>query len=260
MTDLRVLTYNVHWGIGMDGELDLRRVADVIRRVDPDVVGLQEVDRNRRPKTDYVDQLAVLANYLGMGAAYGVTIEKEPTEASGGEPRQYGIAVLTPHEILDAENHHLTHVEGTEQRTLLETRIDVEGTEVPFFDTHFGLRADERVRQAEDVLDVTDGVGDHVLVGDFNATPESDPVRTLTDRYTDALAERGLGGTDTFPSPYVEDDTETEYVGDSLTVYAPNRRIDHVFATDGVAVRDAEVVRSLASDHSPVVVDVEFPG
>lgn len=259
MLGLRALTYNVHWGIGMDDRLDLRRVGDVIRRLNPDVVGIQEVDRNRRPETDYEDQLAILADYLSMEFAYGVTIEKEPTERSGGEPRQYGIAVLTPHEIRETRNHHLTRLDGTEQRTLLETRIAVEGEELPFFNTHFGLQADERARQAEDVLDITRGVGDHVLVGDFNARPESRPVSTLTSRYEDVLGARGLDDAATFPTPYVDADGGRDYVDDSVEAFVPNRRIDYVFCTSGVDHRSADVVHSLASDHSPVVADLSFP-
>ncbi len=45
---LRVMTYNIHIGIGMDKKLDLQRIADVINRERPDLVGLQEVDRGVR--------------------------------------------------------------------------------------------------------------------------------------------------------------------------------------------------------------------
>jgi hypothetical protein len=43
---LRVLTYNIHVGVGIDKKLDLQRIADVINHERPDLVGLQEVDRN----------------------------------------------------------------------------------------------------------------------------------------------------------------------------------------------------------------------
>src|SRR5690348_11220840 len=42
---LRVMTYNIHVGVGMDKKLDLARVAGVINKQHPDLVGLQEVDR-----------------------------------------------------------------------------------------------------------------------------------------------------------------------------------------------------------------------
>ena len=43
---IRVLSYNIHHGAGVDGKLDLPRIAGVITAVKPDLVALQEVDRN----------------------------------------------------------------------------------------------------------------------------------------------------------------------------------------------------------------------
>ena len=42
---LKIMTYNIHVGVGMDKKLDLQRIADVINQEKPDLVGLQEVDR-----------------------------------------------------------------------------------------------------------------------------------------------------------------------------------------------------------------------
>ena len=41
---LRVMTYNIHVGVGMDKKLDLQRIAEVINVEHPDLVGLQEVE------------------------------------------------------------------------------------------------------------------------------------------------------------------------------------------------------------------------
>jgi hypothetical protein len=57
---LRVMTYNIHVGVGMDKKLDLQRIADVINREQPDLVGLQEVDRGVK-RTEGKDEIAELA-------------------------------------------------------------------------------------------------------------------------------------------------------------------------------------------------------
>ena len=44
---IRVLTYNIHHGEGMDGVIDLERIANVIRQTEADLVALQEVDLRR---------------------------------------------------------------------------------------------------------------------------------------------------------------------------------------------------------------------
>src|SRR5882724_9651944 len=66
---LRVMTYNIHVGVGMDKRLDLQRIADVINQEHPDLVGLQEVDRGVT-RTQSVDEIAELARLTQMEYAF----------------------------------------------------------------------------------------------------------------------------------------------------------------------------------------------
>ena len=54
--ELRVVSYNIHTGIGSDGRLDLARTAQTLEAVDADVIGLQEVDVHWAARIDYVTQ------------------------------------------------------------------------------------------------------------------------------------------------------------------------------------------------------------
>ena len=83
---IRVLTYNIHHAEGTDGKIDPNRIADVIRAENPDVVCLQEVDRNMT-RTGGMDMPALLAARLGMNVAFGPNLEIQ-----GGH---YGNATLT---------------------------------------------------------------------------------------------------------------------------------------------------------------------
>ncbi len=71
---LRVLSYNIHHGEGVDGKLDLERIAKVILSVEPDIVSLQEVDRNV-PRSKGVDQPAELAKLTKMNAIFEKNID-----------------------------------------------------------------------------------------------------------------------------------------------------------------------------------------
>jgi hypothetical protein len=62
---LRVMTYNIHVGVGIDKKLDLQRIGDVINRERPDLVGLQEVDRGVK-RTEGKDEIAELAAMTRM--------------------------------------------------------------------------------------------------------------------------------------------------------------------------------------------------
>src|ERR671939_18988 len=80
---LKVMTYNIHVGVGMDKKLDLQRIADVIRQEKPDLVGLQEVDRNVK-RTEGKDEIAELAAMTQMQFAFAPNLDYK-----GGK---YGVA------------------------------------------------------------------------------------------------------------------------------------------------------------------------
>ena len=167
---LRVLSYNIHHGEGVDEKLDLERIAGVIRQVEPDVVALQEVDR-KVARTMAVDQPAELARLTKMHVAFGGNIELQ-----GGD---YGNAVLSRLPIRRQANHKLPCFENGEQRGVLEVDIDWPGGQEPlwFFGTHLDHRrkGEERLASAKAINEL---VGKHparpaLLAGDLNDVPES---------------------------------------------------------------------------------------
>src|SRR5947209_8634714 len=83
---LRVMTYNIHVGVGMDKKLDVQRIAEVINQEKPDLVGLQEVDRGVK-RTEGKDEIAELANLTRMDYAFAHNLDYQ-----GG---QYGVAILS---------------------------------------------------------------------------------------------------------------------------------------------------------------------
>lgn len=254
--DVRVVTYNIHRGIGADGRLDLERTADVIDRCDPDLVGLQEVDREFRSTTAFEDQLAVLGDRLGLETAFGAALERSSRDADDGQPGRYGVAVLSRGSIVDSSVVTLPFDANDERRVLLKTDVELDGgPEIVFCSTHLGLSAGTRERQAATIVDAIDGSSPVVLVGDFNATPGSPPLESLTGRFDDVFERADRSDTPTYPSPYVEPaDGPGQY-----SVAVPDRRIDHVLSTPEISVGEVEVIESLASDHSLVFARLSIP-
>ena len=84
--DLRVLTYNVHSCVGVDGKLASERIARVIARAKPDVVALQELDVGRK-RTGGEDQAKRIADYLEMQYHFYPHIH--------AEDEKYGDAILS---------------------------------------------------------------------------------------------------------------------------------------------------------------------
>jgi endonuclease/exonuclease/phosphatase family metal-dependent hydrolase len=236
------MTYNIHHGVGVDGELDLDRTAEVIRAADAEVVGLQEVDNNWSARSDFQDQAKELAERLGMHYVYAANLDREPLEP-GGERRQYGTAILSEYPILESENTLLPRPEGGEQRGLLEALINVRGVPVRVYNTHLQHNsAVERTAQVEAIMSHAGELEEPtLLVGDLNARPDAPEMQPLYTRFEDAWVE-GDGPGYTYPAE------------------APDRRIDYVLVSPDVSVGRAYVPRTLASDHLPVVAEVKVPG
>ena len=238
---LTLLSYNIHSGVGVDGVLDLGRIADVIAASGADLVALQEVDRHRRAQSRFEDQPGVLATRLGFHLAYAANLDDEP--AHPGAPRaQYGTAVLSRLPLAGVTNTLLPCFAGSEQRGLLEASLDVGDTSLRVLGTHLQWDTEtERTRQAEAIVAVLDE-RPTVLLGDLNTTPGSAAHTCLAGRLTDSWTVAGDGDGHTF-------DAER-----------PPRRIDYVWVGGGVRAVSAQVIRSDASDHHALRVEVTLPG
>lgn len=247
MPVIRLLTWNVHRCLGVDGRMSPGRIADVIAAAAPDVVALQEVDVLRR-RTGRIDQAEEIARALGMDTHFHANLRVLD--------EQYGDAILT---TLPSELKHSGRLPGRpglrtiEPRGALWAEIDVAGARLHVINTHLSLIARERRTQTdhllgEDWLGRADCRGPVALVGDFNLVPRSRLYRRLVLRMLDAQRAPGMGRPRaTFPAAF------------------PVLRIDHVFTRGDLSVRRVEVIRNgitrLASDHLPLVVDLEIhPG
>lgn len=239
---LRALTFNIHHGVGLDGRLDLDRVAAVVEAARPDVAGLQELDRHLGKRSRFVDQPAWLADRLGLQAVFGANLDAEP-RTPGSPRRQYGTAILSRHPIGEWRNTPLPRPEGGEQRGLLEALLDTPDGPVRVFGTQLQNRSRrERLAQVAAIrARVAEAREPVVLVGDLNALPDSAELAALTEDLADAWARAGRGDGFTY---------------DAAT---PHGRIDYVLTSPDVEARGAEVVATDASDHLPVVADLAVP-
>ena len=161
MTPLVAASYNIHRGIGLDRRVDVDRIARVIREIDPDVIGLQEVVRANGAVAGS-DQATYLASVLGMTLVMGET-------RSHGDGT-YGNAVLTRLPVLASTRCDLS-CDGREPRGCLRVDLGVDGTAVHVFNCHFGLGFRERRAQVELLaafLRAADCAGPRLLLGDFN--------------------------------------------------------------------------------------------
>ncbi|MCB9909845.1 MAG: endonuclease/exonuclease/phosphatase family protein [Planctomycetes bacterium] len=234
---LRVVSYNIRHGVGMDDHLDLERTARVLRELDADVVLLQEVDEICG-RSGSIDQAAWLANELGMQARFA------PFMAFDGG--RYGLATLSRLPIENAEVFALPPGR-LEPRSALVLTVEWQGRDLRVANAHLDWLADdaERWRQAQTLalrLGEATPQSPVLLGGDLNDTPESRTLTALQTNPNPSAALRRLGPNSfTFPAP------------------TPERTIDHfLFGPLGFArVSGLRVVDEIqASDHRPIVVEL----
>ena len=223
---IRVMSYNIQNGRGMDSIVDYQRIADVITGVAPDVVALQELDSVTN-RSKGVDVLARLAGLTAMYPVYGASIPYDDG--------QYGIGVLSKEKPVSWKRIPLPGSE--EARSLL--MVEFKGYVLCC--THFSLTMDDRQASVA-IIDqaVKDFDKPVILAGDINARPSSPVIQAFRENW------EILSDTARFTIP---SDT-------------PNRTIDYIlgYTPKGhtYSVWQTRVLNTLASDHLPLFADIRL--
>ncbi len=229
--EIRVLTYNIHHGEGIDGKFDLARIAKVIRKSRADIVALQEVDQKTK-RTGGVDTLATLAEMTKRRPLFGKSMAFD-----GGE---YGNALLVRRTILRHTVHAIRASAGREPRSILRAEVRVNGCRHPFLvmATHWDHESQiDRLAAAELANRLANESPDlpAILAGDFNANPANAAVKMLSGTWMISGAGVELH---TYP------------------VAVPKVQIDYVLVRPAAAwtMGEARVLPEiLASDHRPLL-------
>ncbi len=228
------MTWNIRHGEGLDGRIDLERIAALIAQESPDVVFLQEVDRNT-VRSGNVDQAAWIAQRLGMWSSFGAFMPFQ-----GGE---YGLAMLTRTQPRDVRNVVLPAGEQ-EPRTVLLATVGLDGgRSVRLVNVHLDWLDDDQNRfaQAKEMLNVVSrdvagmAEGAAIVGGDFNDGPGSRTIELVKSQLTEMDKP---DGNNTWPS------------GD------PKQEIDFIFVLPGgwLTAQPAVAISAQgASDHHAVV-------
>ncbi len=228
---LKVMSYNIHYGDGMDKVRDLQRIAAIISGESPDLVGLQEIGNKAM-----ADELGRLT---GMTAVFG---------AAKGSDDSYGDAILSKHPFKWVGNVALPTASSSRYQAMA---VDVDASAVygpdatvRFINTHFDWTdssgSQEARRASVEVIErgLCNGLsGLALLAGDLNAIPGSPPLADLATtswhlpKFGQPMATHGAPN--------------------------PKKQIDYVLVRPRAnwRVMDIRVLdEPIASDHYPVVL------
>jgi endonuclease/exonuclease/phosphatase family metal-dependent hydrolase len=268
---LRIMTYNIKHGQTNvactqppripgqppfpDCNLDLNASIKVIRAHNPDIIGMQEIDRFWA-RSSYLDEPAVLSEALGLNHyCYAPNLDHAP-DTHANVPHQYGTVILSRFPILECANTLLPKTGNNEQRGLTLAVINVRGVPLQFYNTHLHTTQTDRLMQTALIASVIDAApqGSKVFTGDFNARPTAPEMVPIFARFVDGWAQVGV------PTPQNPDG----FTSPGRLTGNPTSRIDYTFASSQVLLRSSYVPvdaqTNVAADHYPVVTDIALPG
>ena len=170
---VRVLTWNIHRGVDRRGRYDLLPIVQLVRRHDPDIVALQEID-SRGGRDLQIEPLSFLTQALGSHVAEARTL----TAPDG----HYGHALISRWPLGPPVLHDIS-VRRREPRYAIETTAATAAGPIHIAAVHLGLRIGERRRQAAKLAEIAAGAGEtSVMLGDFNDWPWFWPWRDMVRR------------------------------------------------------------------------------
>lgn len=235
---LTVMTYNIHEAFDVNNRLDLNNILITIEQSNPDILVLQEVDTGVI-MSGTTDQARWLAQKLNMFLAPILSVNHI----------WQSDVILSKYPIQYYEETILHS--PSEDDSLLRADIEVAGQQISVYAVHFSaFSSEDRRIQADVAIPYVISTGSNIKIwaGDFNI-----------DAYTTDSIDQGI---------YTD---ITNYLNDSFEVAlsltgnftwpstGPYQRIDYVFVSPTITVLSHDVHTSLASDHLPVVTQLQIP-
>ena len=237
---LRVTTYNIHKCVGLDRLKRPERVVEVLREIDADIIGLQEVVSIPGRNVE-MDQARYIADALGMEYRMGTT----RTMGDG----VYGNILLSRFPFMSNRTFDLSRP-GREERGCLCVDLAVAKDSIlHIYNTHLGTAFFERRHQAKNIMrelisNLKHQNGARILLGDFNDWTRSLPTRLFSTHFSGEDILRRLQSKRTYPG------------------ILPLFHLDHIYYDTGLVLKNAILHKSttalMASDHLPLVADFQL--
>jgi endonuclease/exonuclease/phosphatase family metal-dependent hydrolase len=238
---LRLVSYNIHKCIGgVDRRYEPERTAEVLRKLDADIILLQEVDTGvLRSRGD--NQTEVLGDLVGM--RYRTWYPNVDVRGGG----QYGNAILSRYPIIESSNIDLTwrfKKRRSALHSVLRVRHDDVDRTVHVFNMHLGLARFERRIQLNKFLDSHPFANLHhetpiVVGGDLN---------DVYGGLSELLRPSGFRGIERRPLTF--------------PAWGPVRPLDAIFVRGNMdfmkLTRCETELAKRASDHRPLVAEVRL--
>lgn len=236
---MRLMTYNICSGMsyGEDKRRDLNQCAEVIKKYNPDILGLNEVHYNIRFSgfAKQAEELNKILKYEYMyyGKAGAIKEGYQGNALFSRFPIKTAKTVLVDQpSICDEDTYY-------EQRSFIDSIIEAKN-DLRVIVTHFGLAKGERKNELNLLLPIFRNHTDKlVFMGDLNVEPDDVQLKIISSALKDT-ADITKDNLYTWPSDI------------------PVKKIDYIFVSQDIKTDSVNVPTTMASDHLPYIADVSF--
>ena len=243
---MRLLLYNIRYAVGggasmhmplpgagylLGNQSVLPEIASFIKSVDPDVVGLIEVDTGSI-RSRNVNQAEMLAGELGMNTSYETKYGEKSINQLLPIVRKQGNAFMAAPRVHGEKFHYF---DTGIKRLIIELEMD----DYAIFLVHLSLKYRHRHLQLRRLYDLIQVTEKPVLVaGDFNTFWGENEIYLFTKAA--GLQSANVDSLPTYPSR------------------APRKELDFVLYQEGINVTSFDVPDVRLSDHLPLICDFEL--
>ena len=243
---MRFLLYNIRYaaGIGRQFHLpipysgyfkhtngNLKKILDFIKSVNPDIIGLIEVDSGSF-RSEKNNQAEAIAWELQHEHIYRSKYSDSSMARKVPLLNKQGNAIVTNQEIMSQKFHYFR--EGVKRLV-----IELELAEFTIFLVHLSIKFRHRHYQLQDLHDMVKNVDKpYILAGDFNVLWGDRELQLF-------LSATGLKNANSNGQP-------------SHPSRSPRRQLDYIFHSPQIQITDFQIPRVKFSDHTPLVCEFEL--
>jgi len=243
---MRFLLYNIRYGAGVGKRFhlpvpysgyfkrtngNLSQIIDFVREVNPDIIGLLEVDSGSY-RAEKSNQAEAIASEIKQYHVYQSKYSSDSLAQKVPVVNKQGNAILTSQKIISHRFHYFN--EGI-KRLVIELELE----DFSIFLVHLSLKFRHRQHQLQELHQLVKNVEKPVVVaGDFNVLWGDRELQLF-------LAATGLRSANGEGQP-------------SHPSRAPRRQLDYIFHSPGIEITDFFIPQVKLSDHVPLICDFEI--
>jgi endonuclease/exonuclease/phosphatase family metal-dependent hydrolase len=240
---IKVITFNTRHGETEEGIIDAIKQASEIKKYNPDVILLQEVDMYT-DRINGFDELQIFKNVVGLKySVFGGNINFQ----NGG----YGNAILSKYPILKSENY-ISPKYTKENRGLLYVELSVYNKKIDIYNTHFPIKESERKLFAKQINRIVENKKSEnaIIGGDFN------PGLILKKNHVYEVIKKEEYEELKEVKKFFK---EANFNEDTYPVENPEGQFDKIMYSGNIELISVKRLNDKISDHYPVIAEFEVP-